>query len=270
MRLSTEEYIGIAKGIRLSVLEIIHKTKSPHIGSSYSIVEILVALYFGAMKIDPANPANPNRDRFILSKGHACATLYAVLAERGFFPHKELEGFAVNDAIFEHHPNKDLLRGIELSTGSLGHGLSVGAGMALAGKIDGCGYRTFVLMSDGETNEGSVWESAMFAGQHKLSNLVAMVDYNKMQALGCTKDIIDLEPFTDKWRAFGWHAQSVDGHDFPAIFGSLDSLSTDKPNVIILNTIKGKGVCYMEERLEWHYRCPGTLESDLARKLINQ
>lgn len=187
-----ENYPLLSKKIRKSILDLIYKTKSPHIGPSFSIVEILVALYFKVLNVSPDNASNHNRDRFILSKGHACPALYAVLAERGFISKDDLDGFATNDGILEQHPNIDLDKGIEVSTGSLGHGLSIGTGMALAGKVDKKQYRVYVLLSDGELNEGSVWEAIMFAGHHKLSNLIAFVDYNKIQALGCTRDIIDL------------------------------------------------------------------------------
>ncbi|RJQ20612.1 MAG: transketolase [Nitrospiraceae bacterium] len=252
--------------VRRSVLEIINRTGSPHIGSSFSIVEILVALYFGNLKVSPDDTHNPDRDRFILSKGHACATLYAVLAERGFLSKNDLEGFAVNGGTLEQHPNRDLMCGIEVSTGSLGHGLSIGAGMALAGKVDGKGYKVYVLMGDGELNEGSVWESIMFAGHHGLSNLVALVDCNRIQALGCTKDIMDLEPLNDKWKSFGWEVRDIDGHDFGQIFSTLGSLSQEKPNVIILHTVKGKGVSFMEDKLLWHYRAPDDDEYKRAIK----
>ncbi len=264
-----EEHVLLSGKVRRVVLDIIYRTKSPHIGSSFSIVEILVALYFGNLNISPDDTHNPDRDRFILSKGHACATLYAVLAERGFMSKNDLEGFAVNGGILEQHPNHDLMRGIEVSTGSLGHGLSIGAGMALAGKVDGRSYNVHVLLGDGELNEGSVWESVMFAGHHKLHNLIALVDYNKIQALGSTRDIIDLEPLGRKWECFGWEVREIDGHDFEQIFDALNSLSRVKPNAIVLHTVKGKGVSFMENKLLWHYRTPDDDEYKCAlRELI--
>jgi transketolase len=259
-----------SKDIRRFILDIIHRTKSPHIGSSFSIVEILVALYFKVLRVSPDDVHNQDRDRFILSKGHACAALYAVLAERGFIGKEEIEKFAVDGGLFEQHPSMDITRGIEVSTGSLGHGLSIGAGMALANKVDGRHYKVYVLMSDGELNEGSVWEAALFAGHHRLNNLVGMVDYNKIQALGCTRDIIDLEPIEEKWRSFGWHVQSIDGHDYGRIFDSMGSLSSEKPNMIILHTVKGKGVSFMENELLWHYRTPDEKEYELALKELNR
>ena len=266
----TEKYKAIACKVRKSVLNLIYQTKSPHIGPSFSIVEILIALYFNCLNISPKNSSDPDRDRFILSKGHACATLYAVLAERGFFNNNDLDGFAKNSGTLEQHPKIDLSRGIEVSTGSLGHGLSIGAGMALSGKVDNRQYKVNVLMSDGELNEGSVWEAIMFAAHHKLNNLVALVDCNKIQALGNTKDIIDLEPLDEKWKSFGWHVQAIDGHNFEQISNALNNLSSEMPNVIILHTIKGKGVSFMENQLLWHYRAPDDREYRMALRELSQ
>jgi transketolase len=251
-----KKYDRIANKLRRKTLDIICSTASPHIGPSFSVVEILTALYFSFLKVSAKKFADPERDRFILSKGHACATFYAVLAEKGFITKAHLDGFAKNGGTLELHPNLDLRKGIEISTGSLGHGLSVGAGMALAGKVDNRKYRTCVLMSDGELNEGSVWEAVMFAAHHRLNKLIAFVDRNRMQALGYTQDIIDLDPLGRKWKSFGWHTQEVDGHNLSEIFSALDNLSDERPNVIILNTVKGKGVSFMENELLWHYRCP--------------
>lgn len=259
-----EQYEKIANNIRKTILDLIYKTKSPHIGPSLSIVEMLVALYFNYLNVSPDDPLNTERDRFILSKGHACVALYVVLAENGFLSKNDLESFAVNGGILEQHPNKDLKRGIEVSTGSLGHGLSIGAGMALSGKVDKGEYKIYVLLSDGELNEGSVWEAVMFANHHKLSNLIAIVDSNKIQALGHTKDIVDLEPLGERWRGFGWNVQEIDGHNFDQIFNALKALSSEKPNVIILHTVKGKGVSFMENQLLWHYRAPDDREYELA------
>jgi transketolase len=263
------QYENISRKIRRKILDLVYKTKGPHIGSSFSIVEILVALYFQHLKVSPERCAEPDRDRFILSKGHASPALYAVLAERGFIKPADLDTFAVNGGTLEQHPNIDVERGIEVSTGSLGHGLSIGAGMALAGKIDTAPHKVYVLLSDGELNEGSIWEAIMFAGHHKLNNLVAVVDHNKIQALGCTRDIIDLEPLGEKWEKFGWHVQDIDGHSFMEIFQALDSFSSDKPNVLILHTIKGKGVSFMENQLLWHYRTPDDGEYKNALKELS-
>lgn len=255
MNYDIESLESIAKKVRIRVLNSIYVTRSPHIGSSFSSIEILVALYFKVLKLSSQNVGNPERDRFILSKGHACPALYAVLVERGFMNEKDYNQIAKNDGI-EQHPSKEIEKGIEVSTGSLGHGLSIGTGMAIAGKLDKKDYRVFVLLGDGELNEGSTWEAIAFAGHHRLSNLVALVDANKMQALGHTKDIIDLEPIAEKWRQFGWYVQEVDGHDFTQIMKAMNNLSEERANVVILHTIKGKGVSFMENNILWHYRAP--------------
>ena len=256
----------IARKVRLTILDIIYKTKSPHIGPSFSMTEGLVALYFSAMKNIDDSPENPNRDRFILSKGHACATLYAVLHEKGLVSKEDLSGFAVDGGVLEHHPNIDLKRGIETSSGSLGHGMSIGAGMALAAKVDGKKSKTYAIFSDGEMNEGSIWEAVMFAAHYKLSGFEAMIDKNNIQALGYTKDIINLDPLGDKFASFGWNVQDIDGHDFEAILDALENTSDEKPNVIILNTVKGKGVSFMEDELLWHYRPPDDDEYARAKR----
>ncbi len=261
---------AMAKRVRRTVLKMVYDTKSPHIGAAFSCVEALVTLFNGVMSISPETVGSPDRDRFIMSKGHACAALYAVLSEFGFCTTNDLCAFAVNDGVFEEHPSIDLHRGIEVSTGSLGHGLSIGTGMALAASIDGRKHRVFVLLSDGELNEGSVWEAVMFAAHHKLTNLIALVDANGMQALGHTRDIIDLEPISEKWKAFGWHPQEVDGHDVDQISASLSALSAEHPNVIILKTVKGRGVSFMEDNLLWHYRAPDEREYELALKELSE
>jgi len=255
----------IAKKIRLLILDLLYSTRSPHIGSSFSIVEILVALYFKQMNISKANFTFVNRDRLILSKGHACPALYAVLFEKGIIDEKQLIGFAQNSGSFEQHTSYDISKGMEFTSGSLGHGLSYGAGIALAAKYKKLDYNTYVIIGDGELNEGSTWENILFSGHHQLSNLIVLVDYNKIQALGNNKDILDLEPFVDKWESFNWHVQNIDGHNFEQIFNALESLSTTKANVIILNTVKGKGVSFMENQLLWHYRCPDLKEYELAK-----
>ncbi len=266
-----EYYLSLSKQIRRKILDMIYETKSPHIGPSFSAVEILVTLYYKVLSIDPSNPTRFDRDRFILSKGHACPALYAVLGERGFLSDGEIERFAINDGLLEQHPTRNVKRGIEVSTGSLGHGLSIGAGMALAAKQDGHAGRVFVLLGDGELNEGAVWEAGMFAAHHRLHNLTAIVDYNKIQALGRIQDIIGLEPLTSKWTSFGWSAQEVDGHDYDSLFSACEGLpfSADRPSIIIAHTIKGKGVPFMEDKLLWHYRCPDELEYQQASRELS-
>ena len=257
---------GLAKTIRRDILNLCFKTGSSHIGSSFSIVEILTALYFKSMNISPENAESPDRDRFILSKGHGCPALYVALHHRGFIDAAAMEGFARDGGTLEQHPTRNLRWGIECSTGSLGHGLSIGAGMSLAGKRDKRDSRVFVLLSDGETNEGSTWEAAMLAAQHKLDNLVAIVDYNKMQALGKTEEVIHLEPYAAKWESFGWSTIQVDGHniqDLTAAFGKVP-FCRGKPSCVIAHTVKGRGVCFMEGELLWHYRCPDQEEFEKA------
>lgn len=240
-----------------------------HIGSALSCVDILTVLYFKILSINPKNSLAENRDRFILSKGHAVSALYATLAQRGFFPEDILDSYCINGGKLPGHSTMNCVPGVEVSTGSLGHGLAIGAGMALAGKRENKKYRVFVLMSDGECDEGSVWETAMFASHHRLDNLIAIVDYNKFQGLGRTNDVLNLEPLKDKWISFGWQAQEIDGHNFNEIEKSL-SIKRNKPSVIIAHTIKGKGISFMENKLEWHYKSPNKEEYNLALKELNQ
>jgi len=221
------------------------------------MADLLGVLYGEVLRVDPQNPGWPDRDRFILSKGHACAALYAALALKGFFPVKDLEQFGRDGSPFTTHASHKV-PGVELSTGSLGHGLPVGCGLALAAKRDGLSWRTFVLLSDGECDEGSTWEAALFAGHHGLDNLVAVVDFNALQGFGTVKEVLDLDPFADKWRAFRWAVCEINGHDHAQIKKALRKIPCDsgKPTVVIAHTVKGKGVSFMENKLEWHYRSP--------------
>ncbi len=239
----------LAKEIRRKILEIIYKTKSPHIGSCFSMVELFVAFYFKIYR---------DKDRFVLSKGHGVPALYSVLFKKGFISQETLEGFAKDGGTLEQHPTRNLSQGIEITSGSLGHGLSIGAGMALAGKYDQETYRVFVYLGDGELNEGSVWEAVMFAKHHQLDNLIAIVDCNKLQATGRTKEIIDLEPLAEKWRSFGWRVKEIDGHNLEEITDALEGVPFDngKPSCLIAHTIKGKGVSFMENKVEWHDKFP--------------
>ncbi|HEX4076389.1 MAG TPA: transketolase [Candidatus Acidoferrales bacterium] len=244
--------------IRRRVLEMICRAKSSHIGSVFSAVDVLAVLYDKILRVDPARPEWPDRDRFVLSKGHACAGLYAALAERGFFPEAWLDEFFANGGRLAGHATHWGVPGVEVSTGSLGHGLSLGCGMALAGKRDRLSYRVFVMLSDGECDEGSTWEASLFAPHHRLDNLVAIVDYNKIQSFGRVGDVLDLGPFGAKWESFGWSVNEIDGHDHEQIEQALRRLprADGKPTCVIANTVKGKGVSFMEDQILWHYRCP--------------
>lgn len=252
----------VAKNIRKKIFLMSYRAGSGHIAPSFSCVEILVALYFKVLNIDKHNLNDENRDRFILSKGHASSALYSILSEKGIIVEKLLDTFCQKDGILGAHPEAHYIPGVEVSTGSLGHGLSFGSGMALAGKIDEKNYRVFVLLSDGECQEGSVWEAAAFASQHKLNNLVAIVDYNKLQSLGRTDEILSLEPFCDRWKSFGWGVKEVDGHDISRIVDNLESIpfTKNKPSILIAHTVKGKGISFMENVPLWHYRIPKTNE----------
>lgn len=241
--------------VRRTTLEMSYRARSGHIGSAFSIVDLLTSLYFAYLHIDPANPGDPLRDRFILSKGHGCSSLYATLALRGFFPIEDLWTFTKDGSRFAGHPSSHMVAGIEASTGSLGHGLCIGLGMALAGKRVERPYHTVVIISDGECDEGSTWEAVLAAGQWGLTKLRCIVDYNKIQSFGRTKDVMNLEPFADKWRAFNWHVQEVNGHNHREILSALGKadLEENQPSVLIAHTIKGKGVSFMEDTIDWHY-----------------
>lgn len=264
-------YQKISKEIRKKILKMVFLSKSVHIGSALSCVDILTILYFGIMKIDPKRPLAQNRDRFILSKGHGAAALYATLAQRGFFAEKILETYCMDGGKLPGHNTKGYVPGIDTTTGSLGHGLAIGAGFALAGKMDNKKYRVFVLMSDGEQDEGAVWESALFASHYKLDNLIGIIDYNKIQSFGATNKVLNLEPLKEKWNSFGWVVKEAQGHDFNQIEKTLKKLpfSKNKPSMIIAHTIKGKGVSFMENKLEWHYHPPSEEQYDLALKELS-
>lgn len=256
--MTNEEIKQIAREIRIAVLRMATPRKAAHIGSSLSAADILAVLYFHIMKLDPKDPSLPERDRFIMSKGHAGASQYAALALRGFFDKSELQGYYTNDTRLLGHATRNGLPGIETSTGSLGHGLPVGIGMALAAKKDNKDYRTFVMLSDGELDEGSNWEGILFAGHHKLDNLVVVVDYNKIQSFGRTEEVLDLEPLADKWRSFKWAVKEVDGHNVENLMTAFDAVPFEPghPSVLIAHTVKGKGWKAMEDKLESHYTQP--------------
>lgn len=262
-----EELTALARRLRASVLRMLHLGRASHAGSNLSMVDILAVLYGAVMRIDPTRPDHPDRDRLIVSKGHAAAGLYAVLAERGFIPREWLWTFYQDGSPLAGHVTKHGVAGVELSTGALGHGLSVGTGMAIAAARGGSDHRVFVLLSDGECDEGSIWEAAMLAAHHGLDNLVVVVDYNKIQSLDLVERTLALEPFAAKWEAFGWAVEEVEGHDVPALLECLGSvpLTTAKPTCVIAHTIKGKGVSFMEGEVLWHYRPPS--EDELERAL---
>jgi len=241
---------------RKQIVEILDRTRRGHIGSALSVLEIVRVLYDSVLKVDPKNPEWDERDRFILSKGHGCLALYVQLAEKGFFPKKELFKFCAADGILGGHPEKATTPGVEASTGSLGHGLSIATGIALAGQIDKKEFRTFALLGDGECDEGSVWEAALFATKHKLDRLVAVVDRNQMQCYSATRDVLDLEPFAEKWKTFGFEVRECDGHD-PAELSRIFSeipFRAGKPSCLICRTVKGKGIPFLENNPEWHHK----------------
>jgi transketolase len=267
-RASDDDLRALARRLRSHSLRMISQAKTSHIGSCLSLADILAVLYGGVLRVDPKQPAWPDRDRLIVSKGHAAAVTYAAVAEAGFMPMERLEEYAHNGGQLYGHVTHAGVPGVEMSNGSLGHGLPVGTGMALTAKRDHRGWRVFVLMSDGECDEGSNWEAILFAGHHGLDNLTIVIDYNKIQSLDFVDKTLRLEPLADKFRAFGWGVREVDGHDVRALRGAFESLPIDagKPNAIIAHTIKGKGVSWMEGKVLWHYRPPA--EGDELAKAL--
>lgn len=258
----------MARRIRIDVLRMTNRGGSSHVGAAFSMADILAVLYGEALKVNPANPQDPERDRFLLSKGHAGSAVYAALAERGFFPVERLLDHCQDGSIFSGHVSHKEVPGVEFSTGSLGHGLPVAAGMAFAGKRAGAKHRVFALLSDGECDEGSNWEAILFAPHHRLDNLVAIVDYNKIQSLAPVAETLTLEPFAEKWRAFGWAVREVDGHDHDALKAALAAVPWEpgKPSCIIAHTVKGKGVSFMENSVAWHYRTAKGADFEQALK----
>ncbi len=248
----------ISGQIRRDIITMLAEANSGHPGGSLSAVEILTALYFQEMKIDPANPSWPARDRFILSKGHGAPVLYATLAAKGFFPREELLTLRKINSRLQGHPDMKKVPGVEMSTGSLGQGLSAAVGMALAGRLDNRDYRVFVLLGDGEVQEGQVWEAAMAAAHYRLDRVIAFLDHNGLQIDGKTTEVMSPEPLDEKFKAFGWHVEKINGHSFREIFAALDKADEvkDKPTMIIAETVKGKGVSFMENQVEWHGSTP--------------
>jgi len=264
--ISVDELKQMAAVIRSDIIEMICTAGAGHPGGSLSATDIVTALYFRLMRIDPANPHWPDRDRFILSKGHACPVWYAALAERGFFEKSHLGTLRRMGSILQGHPDMNKVPGIDMTTGSLGHGLSVGIGMALAGRLQKLDYHVWVIIGDGESQEGSVWEAAMSGAKWKLDNLTAILDRNNLQNDAFVDELMPIEPIADKWRAFGWNVVEIDGHDMSAIVTALEGAKTHKsaPTMVIAHTIKGKGVSYMENVCEWHGRAPCREDADKA------
>jgi len=258
-----------ARIIRARIIENSHRTQTPHLGSCLSCVDILVAAYFEVLRIDPGKPTGNNRDRFILSKGHGAAALFQVLALRGYYPESMLDHYGEDGSVFaEHPPAPAYLPGIEAATGSLGHGFPLGLGMALAGRIQNRTYRVIALVSDGECNEGSTWEAAMLAASQKAENLGVIVDFNKWQATARSEEIMGPVSLADKWRAFGWNTCEIDGHDMGELVRRLRQVpdGSGKPVAIVAHTVKGKGVSFMEDDNNWHYRIPSAEEVKAAKR----
>jgi len=255
-----------AKQIRCSILDMITDAQVGHIGGSFSITDILTALYFHILNIDPKNPDWTDRDRLILSKGHGATALYSTLALRGYFPRAKLKTFGFINSDLQVHPDKNKVPGVEASTGALGQGLSIGAGVAFAAKLDNKAYRTYVILGDGEIQEGQVWEAAMFCAHYRLNNITAILDYNNVQLMGNVPDIMNIAPVKDKWEAFGWKTLEIDGHDIEQIISacSYAKNTEDAPTMIIAKTIKGKGVSFMQSTCDWHGKAPCKEEYDNA------
>lgn len=258
--------IQLAAQFRAKAVEMSHAANAAHLASSLSCIDIVAVLYHMVLRLDPLNPKWEDRDRFILSKGHAATALYAALAYKGFITEAQLATYGQAGSLLEEHPSPKL-PGVEAATGSLGHGLPCGCGISLAGRIRHKQYRTFVLMSDGECNEGSVWEASMFASANRLGNLCAFVDFNKWQATGRSREVLALDPLADKFKSFGWNVHEIDGHDHQQILNAVHGVSVDRhqPTMVVAHTTKGKGVSFMEDDNNWHYRIPTEEEVRLAK-----
>ncbi len=266
------ELIRLSVDLRKRIIETSSKAKIPHLGSCLSCIDLLIYLYWKELRINPNDPNNPNRDRFILSKGHGAPALFQVLGEKNFFPIKNLKDFGKSGSFFHEHPPKPgLIPGVEAATGSLGHGLSLALGMAYASFLRKINYRTFALLSDGECNEGAIWEAALLAPKMKINDLTVIIDFNKWQATGKSEDITKLQPLSEKWKCFGWDVHEINGHDFLAMKVAFDlsKQCKNKPSVIIANTIKGKGISFMEDDNNWHYRIPNQEELKSALMELN-
>ena len=252
----------IATDIRMGIVEAVHSAKSGHPGGALSSADILACLYFSELRINPENPDDPDRDRFVLSKGHSCPGLYAAMAHRGYFDVEELKKFRHLGSMVQGHPDMKSIRGIDMSAGSLGQGFSCACGMALAGKMDSKNYRVYSIIGDGESQEGQIWEAIMFASHYKLDNLCLIIDNNGLQIDGRVKDVMNTMPYASKLKAFGWNVISIDGHDIVQILEALDSAraTKGKPTVIVAKTVKGKGVSFMEDQASWHGKAPNDEE----------
>ncbi len=263
----------LSNELRKRIIRTSHISRIPHVGSCLSCIDLLVYLYWSELSLNPSFPSDCNRDRFVLSKGHGAPALFQVLGERGFFDIERLNDFGKEGSVFHEHPPKPgYIPGVEAATGSLGHGLPMALGMAIAAKINDLSYRTYALLSDGECNEGSIWEAAMLSGGLKINTLTVIIDFNKWQATGRSKEIMALDPLMKKWDSFGWHVQEIDGHDFSEINQSLEiaKAEKEKPSAIIANTIKGKGVSFMEDNNNWHYKTPNEEELNEALKELSE
>lgn len=261
-----------AADIRIGIIDEVYNAKSGHPGGALSSADIIACLYFSELRIDPKSPKDPDRDRFVLSKGHSCPALYAALALKGYFDVEELKKFRHLGSFMQGHPDMKAANGVDMSSGSLGQGISAACGMALSAKIDNKDYRTYALLGDGESQEGQVWEATMFAAHYKLDNLCLIIDNNGLQIDGRVKDVMNVMPYPSKFKAFGWHVISIDGHNIEEILAALDEARTvkGKPTVIVAQTVKGKGVSFMEDRAEWHGKAPNDEQYKIAMSELKE
>ena len=268
MKLNANQIIAKTKQIRIDTIKMVFSAEASHVGSALSCVDILASLYFGILNINPRRPRSKDRDKLILSKGHAGVGLLATLAHRGFFSVSELKNYCQDGSKLTGHTMLESAPGVEATTGSLGHGLAIGLGMALVGKREGSNSKVFVILSDGELDEGSNWEAILAAGNFRLDNLIAVVDYNKIQSFGRVKNVMDLEPLSKKWADFKWATREIDGHNIEELLKTFKKVPFKKgwPSCIICHTVKGKGVSFMEDKLEWHYKSPNEDQLNLAIK----
>lgn len=262
----------VANEIRIGVIEAVHSAKSGHPGGALSSADILACLYFDELRIDPSKPSNPDRDRFVLSKGHSCPGLYSALAHRGYFSVDELQGFRHLGSIMQGHPDMKNIKGVDMSAGSLGQGFSCACGMALAGKLDNKDYRVYTLIGDGESQEGQIWEAVMFGAHYKLDNLCLIIDNNGLQIDGKVEDVMNTMPYESKLEAFGWNVITIDGHNIEEILNAFESAKATKgkPTAIVAKTVKGKGVSFMENEAGWHGKAPNDEEYAQAIKELTE